>query len=161
MNQLQAERWSTSLGKVFWPGSRMIYFKKVISRLIVQTCSTKGVSYWRFLAQTPRWSALKGQVIESANRWLTERRSSCVLGSAWKMIGIKRLSIKRVLSVLVNENQLLCFCDSHATANISSPLKSTVFVLKYMYQRSCGWEYVTTVKLWNIIMSQFLFSGLL
>lgn len=86
--------------------------------MIVQTCSTKGVSYWRFLAQTPRWSALKGQVIESANRWLTERRSSCVLGSAWKMIGIKRLSIKRVLSVLVNENQLLCFCDSHATANI-------------------------------------------
>lgn len=67
--------------------------------MIVQTCSTKGVSYWRFLAQTPRWSALKGQVIESANRWLTERRSSCVLGSAWKMIGIKRLSIKRVLSV--------------------------------------------------------------
>lgn len=159
MNQLQAKRWSTSLGKVFWPGSRMIYFKKVISRLIVQTCSTKGVSCWRFLAQTPRWSALKGQVIESANRWLTERRSSCVLGSAWKMIGIKRLSIKRVLSALVNENQLLCFCDSHTTANISSPLKSTVFVLKY--QRSCGWEYVTTVKLWNIIMSQFLFSGLL
>lgn len=129
--------------------------------MIVQTCSTEGVSYWRFLAQTPRWSALKGQVIESANRWLTERRSSCVLGSAWKMIGIKRLSIKRVLNALVNENQLLCFCDSLATANISSPLKSTVFVLKYMYQRSCGWEYVTTVKLWNIIMSQFLFSGLL
>lgn len=100
--------------------------------MIVQTCSTKGVSYWRFLAQTPRWSALKGQVIESANRWLTERRSSCVLGSAWKMIGIKRLSIKRVLNALVNENQLLCFCDSLATANISSPLKSTVFVLKYM-----------------------------
>lgn len=77
--------------------------------MIVQTCSTKGVSCWRFLAQTPRWSAIKGQVIESANRWLTERRSSCVLGSAWKMIGIKRLSIKRVLSVLVNENQLLFF----------------------------------------------------
>lgn len=129
--------------------------------MIVQTCSTKGVSYRRFLAQTPRRSALKGQVIESANRWLTERRSSSVLGSAWKMIGIKRLSIKRVLNALVNENQLLCFCDSLATANISSPLKSTVFVLKY--QRSCGWEYVTTVKLWNtsIIMSQFLFSGLL